>query len=128
MGRIVVEGENLIDVEEVGSILGISRATVFRLIEAGRLISVHVAGSKRTYITNDSMIQSKKPQEKLRVLYQEDLISGQTAELLKHNPMAFKKQEAVKKRQDRPWDLRLPHRRQQILGSFESDLPHESEE
>ena len=51
MGRIVTEGETLVDLPEAKRMLGKSRATVFALIQAGHLMQVAVSGERTPYVT-----------------------------------------------------------------------------
>lgn len=128
MGRIKVEGENLIDIDEAKKQLGVSRATIYRMIDSGRLVAVHVAGAMNTYITQDSVTLAKQPQETVKVLYPEDLLSPRSAEMIKSYPEAFKKYQESMKRQDRPWNLPPPRRRPESPEPSENDQPLESEE
>lgn len=128
MGRIKIGGENLVDLKEAQKQLGVSRATVFRLIESGNLISVHVAGAMNTYVTQDSVDLAKRPIEKVRVLYPEDLDCPKSSEYLKSYPEAFKRYQESMKRQDRPWNLPAPRRRPESPESSEPSLSRESEE
>lgn len=118
----------MVDIAEARNQLGVSRATIFRMIEEGRLVSVHVVGSQRTFVTQDSVDILKQPIEKVRVLYPEDLSTSKSAEYIKNFPKKFVEHQQVKKRQDHPWTLLPPRRRPESPESSQTDLFPESEE
>lgn len=60
MGRIEKGSEVLVDLNEAMKLLGKSRATVFRMISKGLLVKIDVGGSRKLYLTLDSIDRCKR--------------------------------------------------------------------
>ena len=92
MGRIEVEGMILVGLHEAMSILDKSRATVFRLLNSSELIKVDVAGTRKLYITMESIERYKNhgPQFELRELEPQSVLNRRRRELAKRFPLLFK--------------------------------------
>jgi hypothetical protein len=92
VGRIEVEGMVLVDLGEAISLLGKSRATVFRLLKNSELIKIDVGGTKTLYITLESIERYKNhgPQFELKELEPDSVRSRRRRELEKRFPNLFK--------------------------------------
>lgn len=58
----------LVDLKEAQELLGKSRATVFRMLQNGVLVPVHVVGHHQTYVTLESVERCQGPQFQLKQL------------------------------------------------------------
>jgi hypothetical protein len=92
VGRIETEGMVLVDQKEAMSILGCSRATLWRRIKDESLYRIHVTGSRTVYVTLESVMRVKNPgpQFVLKDLESDEDLRRRAESLVKRFPRVFK--------------------------------------
>lgn len=79
----------LVDLKEAQELLGKSRATIFRMLQSGVLVPIHVMGHHESYVTLESVERCQGPQFQLKLLDSANSRKAKQREIKKYFSEAF---------------------------------------